>query len=33
VGAWGSLLPTASALVIMLIGLWLTAEAVLRLQV
>ena len=31
VGAWGSLLPTASALVIMLIGLWLTAEAVLRL--
>ena len=33
VGAWGPLLPAASALVIMMIGLWLTAEAVLRLQV
>ncbi|MGH8065531.1 MAG: HupE/UreJ family protein [Candidatus Entotheonellia bacterium] len=33
VGAWGRLLPAASALVIMVIGIWLTAEAVSRLQV
>ena len=31
VGTWGPLLPAASALVIMMIGLWLTAEAVSRL--
>jgi len=30
---WSRLLPAASALVIMVIGLWLTAEAVSRLQV
>jgi nickel/cobalt transporter (NicO) family protein len=30
---WGRLLPVASALVIMVIGIWLTAEAVSRLQV
>jgi nickel/cobalt transporter (NicO) family protein len=33
VGTWGSLLPAASALIIMMIGLWLTAEAVSRLRV
>jgi nickel/cobalt transporter (NicO) family protein len=33
VGAWGRVLPTASALVITVIGLWLTAEAFSRLQV
>ena len=33
VGTWGRLLPAASALVIMMIGIWLTAEAVSRLQV
>jgi nickel/cobalt transporter (NicO) family protein len=33
VTTWGQLLPAASALVIMVIGLWLTAEAVSRLQV
>lgn len=32
VGTWGPLLPAASALVIMMIGLWLMAEAVSRLQ-
>ena len=32
-GAWGRLLPAASALVILAIGLWLTVDAVLRLQV
>ena len=31
VGTWGRLLPAASALVIMMIGIWLTAEAVSRL--
>jgi ABC-type nickel/cobalt efflux system permease component RcnA len=31
VGSWGALLPPASALVIMMIGLWLTMDAVLRL--
>ena len=31
VGVWGSLLPPASALIIMMIGLWLTMDAVLRL--
>jgi hypothetical protein len=30
---WGRFLPAASALVIMVIGIWLTAEAVSRLQV
>jgi nickel/cobalt transporter (NicO) family protein len=29
-GTWGRLLPVASALVIMMIGIWLTAEAVSR---
>jgi nickel/cobalt transporter (NicO) family protein len=29
---WGRLLPAASALVIMVIGIWLTAEAMSRLQ-
>ena len=33
VGTWSRLLPAASALVIMMIGIWLTAEAVSRLQV
>jgi nickel/cobalt transporter (NicO) family protein len=33
VGMWSRLLPAASALVIMMIGIWLTAEAVSRLQV
>jgi nickel/cobalt exporter len=33
VTTWGQLLPAASALVIMVIGIWLTAEAVSRLQV
>ena len=33
VATWGRLLPAASALVIMVIGIWLTAEAVSRLQV
>jgi nickel/cobalt transporter (NicO) family protein len=33
VGTWGSLLPEASALIIMMIGLWLTAGAVSRLRV
>jgi nickel/cobalt transporter (NicO) family protein len=33
VGTWSQLLPAASALVIMMIGIWLTAEAVSRLQV
>jgi nickel/cobalt exporter len=33
VGTWGPLLPAASAAVIMMIGLWLTAEAVSRLRV
>ena len=32
-GAWGQLLPAASALVILVIGLWLTVDAVSRLQV
>jgi hypothetical protein len=32
-GAWGRLLPVASALVILVIGLWLTVDAVSRLQV
>jgi nickel/cobalt transporter (NicO) family protein len=32
VGTWGRLLPAASALVIMMIGIWLTAEAMSRLQ-
>jgi nickel/cobalt exporter len=32
VALWGRLLPAASALVIMMIGIWLTAEAVSRLQ-
>ena len=32
-GAWGRLLPAASALVILVIGLWLTVDAVSRLQV
>jgi PPIC-type PPIASE domain len=32
VATWGWLLPAASALVIMLIGIWLTAEAMSRLQ-
>jgi ABC-type nickel/cobalt efflux system permease component RcnA len=32
-GAWGRHLPAASALVILVIGLWLTVEAVSRLQV
>jgi ABC-type nickel/cobalt efflux system permease component RcnA len=32
VGVWGRLLPAASALVIMVIGIWLTADAVSRLQ-
>jgi nickel/cobalt exporter len=32
-GTWGQLLPAASALVILVIGIWLTAEAVSRLQV
>jgi nickel/cobalt transporter (NicO) family protein len=32
-GAWGRLLPVASALVIVAIGLWLTVDAVSRLQV
>jgi ABC-type nickel/cobalt efflux system permease component RcnA len=30
VGTWSRLLPAASALVIMMIGIWLTAEAVSR---
>jgi nickel/cobalt transporter (NicO) family protein len=29
---WGRLLPASSALVIMVIGIWLTAEAMSRLQ-
>jgi nickel/cobalt exporter len=33
VATWGRLLPAASALVILVIGIWLTAEAVSRLQV
>jgi nickel/cobalt transporter (NicO) family protein len=33
VGAWGRLLPAVSALVILVIGLWLTVDAVSRLQV
>jgi cytochrome c biogenesis protein CcdA len=33
VGAWSRLLPAASALVIVMIGIWLTAEAVAQLQV
>jgi nickel/cobalt exporter len=33
VTAWGQLLPAASALIIMVIGVWLTAEALSRLQV
>jgi cytochrome c biogenesis protein CcdA len=33
VTTWGRLLPAASALVIVVIGLWLTAEAMSRLQV
>jgi nickel/cobalt transporter (NicO) family protein len=33
VAAWGQLMPTGSALVIMAIGVWLTVEAVSRLQV
>jgi nickel/cobalt transporter (NicO) family protein len=33
VGTWGRLLPAASALVIMMIGIWLTAEAVSQLRV
>jgi nickel/cobalt transporter (NicO) family protein len=33
VGTWGRLLPAASALVITVIGIWLTAQAVSRLQV
>jgi ABC-type nickel/cobalt efflux system permease component RcnA len=32
-GAWGRLLPALSALVILAIGLWLTVDAVSRLQV
>jgi ABC-type nickel/cobalt efflux system permease component RcnA len=32
-GAWGRLLPAVSALVILVIGLWLTVDAVSRLQV
>jgi nickel/cobalt exporter len=32
VAMWGQLLPAASALVIVVIGIWLTAEAVSRLQ-
>jgi len=32
VATWGRLLPAASALVIMVIGIWLTAEAMSRLQ-
>jgi nickel/cobalt exporter len=32
-GAWGRILPVASALVILVIGLWLTVDAVSRLQV
>jgi nickel/cobalt transporter (NicO) family protein len=31
VGTWGRFLPAVSALVIMMIGIWLTAEAVSRL--
>ena len=33
VAIWGRLLPAASALVILAIGIWLTAEAMSRLQV
>jgi nickel/cobalt exporter len=33
VTTWGGFLPAASALVIMVIGVWLTAEAVWRFQV
>ena len=33
VAIWGRLLPAASALVILVIGIWLTADAVSRLQV
>jgi nickel/cobalt transporter (NicO) family protein len=33
VGTWSRLLPAGSALVIMMIGIWLTAESVSRLQV
>ena len=32
VATWGRLLPAASALVILVIGIWLTAEAMSRLQ-
>jgi ABC-type nickel/cobalt efflux system permease component RcnA len=32
VATWGRLLPAASALVIVVIGIWLTAEALSRLQ-
>jgi nickel/cobalt exporter len=33
VATWGQLMPAGSALVILVIGIWLTAEAVSRLQV